>query len=157
MESISLPSFLGCYTAWCSENGSLHDITGCTWITCISDVREPISLNQAIYHWLFASTIFIITRFPFPTPPRGRDLHMLGHVLLQVHQRFSLGIPLPRWYTKGRCTGSRRRWWNRAWALRVSFQNATRKSSCAINHAYRARKCYTTAFAGCIEAHKNWS
>ena len=24
-------------------------VTGCTWVTCISDVREPISLHQAVH------------------------------------------------------------------------------------------------------------
>ena len=46
-------------------------VTGCTWVTCISDVREPISLHQAVcythrpyfprprkYRWLFSEPTY---------------------------------------------------------------------------------------------------
>ena len=33
-------------------------VTGCTWVTCISDIREPISLHQAV-----CDTILAVQKF----------------------------------------------------------------------------------------------
>ena len=49
-HNILTPIFVkgACYTAWCSKIGSLWSLDAPDWVTCISGVREPISLRQAI-------------------------------------------------------------------------------------------------------------
>ena len=45
------------------------DVTGCTWITCISDVREPTSLHQAVVSTSVLSLRSIPRKKTVPWPP----------------------------------------------------------------------------------------
>ena len=50
MECLYVPSWTDCLHSLVQWNWfSVVHWTGCTWVTCISDVREPISLHQAVY------------------------------------------------------------------------------------------------------------